>query len=120
MSSTPGALSLPTIEAGVVVALIVTVIVAILVAAIRHWLQGIKHELVPNSGKSMRDAVDRIEAGMFAHSLDIALVKQRLDDHMRISESHAANSVTQAAAVAMVAHDERAADTRAIIASQGE
>lgn len=111
-------ISWPMIEAGVVVALIVAVVVSVVVAAVRHWFQQIKHELTPNSGKSMRDAVDRIEAGMFAHSMDIALVKQRLDDHIEVSNGHNAAVVAQAAAAALLAHDERQADTRKIIASQ--
>jgi hypothetical protein len=117
-----------TIEAGVIVSIIVFVILATLGAALRHWLGGIKKQLVPNGGSSLRDAVNRVESAQIVilaaqasaalvaaeHGKDIAVVKVRLEDHIAGSQARNLASVAQAAAVALASHDERGALARQI------
>jgi hypothetical protein len=123
---------LSSVGTGVVVALVVAVVVAVLVAAVRHWLQSIRHELMPNSGTSMRDAVDRIEAAQVKateaqekaaqvaaeHTTRLAVLTERLDTHIRTVRATDTVAIATAAAVALAAHDERKANTREIVAGQ--
>lgn len=50
-----------------VIIAIMTAVIGVLTYVIKREVDSVKHEMFPNSGKSMRDAIDRIE--------------KKLDDH---------------------------------------
>lgn len=58
-----------------VILTIMTAVVATLSWIIKREVSQVKHEMFPNSGKSMRDAVDRMEARQIR-------IEEKLDDHI--------------------------------------
>lgn len=50
-----------------VVLAIVTAALTVIMYVVKREVTAVKHEVFPNSGKSLRDAVDRIESKLDAH-----------------------------------------------------
>lgn len=70
-----------------------TAILGTIFAAMRHTISQVHHEVVPNSGSSLRDAVDRIElvvketnATVGAHAVSLATMKTQLEAHLKQSD----------------------------------
>lgn len=47
----------------------------------------IQKEMKPNSGSTLRDAIDRLEASHNETNNQLALLSQRLDDHIRTTQA---------------------------------
>lgn len=64
-----------------VILTIMTAFFAGLTWVIKREVDQVKHEVFPNSGKSMRDAVDRMEARQIR-------IEEKLDDHITWHITH--------------------------------
>lgn len=50
-----------------VIITVITAVLAVITWVIKREVTAVKHEVFPNSGTSMRDAIDRIETKVDAH-----------------------------------------------------
>lgn len=53
----------------------------------KDYLEGIKHELQPNSGKSVKDQVTRLEANQLKIKEELELIKKEFNDKLDTSSN---------------------------------